>query len=213
MRDSKALKLLLYMEGKKDGLSYSEMQQFFYDLKYNNNKKRPNGYYCVAITKLGNNGMFRYKNKKYFISKLAKEGIKNKTLKPYAEFQSENQKIKHLNKVIRRFQKRNQELMSSNSNYKMYPYWQNTKEDNYRMKVGTLINRLMSLKDDDAYIDISSDPEGNSFGDIADFKYENYAIFEGKFKDGKKVYSLMPRDNEQPENRYHGWDSYEEGGE
>ncbi len=202
MRNSKALQLLLYMEGKKEGLSYSEMQQFFYDLKYNNNKKRPNGYYCVAITKLGRNGMFRYKNKKYFISKLAKEGIKNKTLKPYAEFQSEHQKIKHLNKVIRRFQKRNQELMSSNSNYKMYPYWVYTKEDNYRMKVGTLINRLMSLKDDNAYIDISSDPEGNSFGDIADFKYEYYGLFEGVFKDGKKVYSLIPRDNEQPEDRY-----------
>jgi len=213
MRNSKALKLLLYMEGKKDGLSYSEMQQFFYDLKYNNNKKRPNGYYCVGITKLKDNGMFRYKNNKYFLSKLAKEGIKNKTLKPYARFQTQHEQIKHHLKSIGVYQKRNRELIQENTHYRNYPYWQHTKADNYRMKVGTLINRLMSLKDDDAYIDISSDPEGNSFGDIADFKYENYAIFEGKFKDGKKVYSLMPRDSEQPENRYHGWDSYEEGGE
>ena len=197
------------MKDKKEGVSYSEMQQFFYDIKYNNNKKRPNGYYCVGITKLKDNGMFKYKNKKYFISKLAKEGLKNKTLKPYARFQTRKQEIDYYKFRIDRWKKRAE---IERDKYKSPKYNANTKDDNYRMKVGTLINRLMSLNPED-YVDISSDPEGNSFGDIADFKYENYAIFEGKFKDGKKVYSLMPRDSEQPENRYDGWDVYEERSE
>jgi len=206
---SKAIKLLEFMKDKKEGVSYSEMQQFFYDIKHNNNKKCPRGYYCVGITQLNDNGMFKYKNKKYFISKHAKEGLKNGTLKPYARFQTRKQEIDYYKFRIDRWKKRAE---IERDKYKSPKYNANTKDDNYRMKVGTLINRLMSFNPED-YVDISSDPEGNSFGDIADFKYENYAIFEGKFKDGKKVYSLMPRDNEQPENRYHGWDSYEEGGE
>ena len=145
----------------------------------------------------------------------AKKGLKNNTLKPYAVFQTEEEHYQYLKKEVSNLrskyyqmkEKRDKELFKYNF------YWRNTKEDNYRMKVGTLIHRLKSLNDDNAYIDISSDPEGNSFGDIADFKYENYAIFEGKFKDGKKVYSLMPRDSEQPENRYDGWDVYEERSE
>ena len=142
--------------------------------------------------------MFKYKNKKYFISKHAKEGLKNGTLKPYARFQTRKQEIDYYKFRLDRWKKRAE---IERDKYKSPKYNANTKDDNYRMKVGTLINRLMSLNPED-YVDISSDPEGNSFGDIADFKYENYAIFESKFKDGKKVYSLIPRDNEQPEDRY-----------
>ena len=205
MRKSNAIKLLEFMKDKKEGVSYSEMQQFFYDLKYNDNKKRPNGYYCIGISALNKNGMFKYKNKKYFISKLAKEGLKNGTLKPYAKHQTIEQKLRYYKSNSKRWynnylemkHKRDSELFK----YQNFRYSKHTKEDGYRMKVGTLINRLMSLNPED-YIDISSDPEGNSFGDITDFGHEKYSIFNWKFKDGKNVWSLIPRDNEQPEDRY-----------
>lgn len=210
MRKSKAIKLLEFMKDKKEGVSYSEMQQFFYDLKYNDNKKRPNGYYCIGISALNKNGMFKYKNKKYFISEHAKEGLKNGTLKPYARFQTRKQEIDYYKYRIDYFKNKAENYeygyiqeRDKNYIYKSPKYQAYTKEDGYRMKVGTLINRLMSLNPED-YIDISSDPEGNSFGDITDFGHEKYSIYNWKFKDGKNVWSLIPRDNEQPENRYKG---------
>jgi len=205
MRKSKAIKLLEFMKDKKEGVSYSEMQQFFYDIKHNDNKKCPRGYYCDGITSLNDNGMFKYKNKKYFISKHAKEGLKNGTLKPYARFQTRKQEIDYYKFRIDYFKNKadnyQYDYVVERDKYKSAKYNANTKDDNYRMKVGTLINRLMSLNPED-YIDISSDPEGNSFGDITDFGHEKYSIFKSKFKDGKIVWSLIPRDNEQPENRY-----------
>ena len=43
---------------------------------------------------------------------------------------------------------------------------------------------------------MSSDEEGNSFGDIAD------TFFEGMLKDGRKAYSLYPINSDLPELRY-----------
>ncbi len=193
------------MKDKKEGVSYSEMQQFFYDIKHNDNKKCPRGYYCVGISALIDNGMFKYKNKKYFISKHAKEGLKNGTLKPYARFQTRKQEIDYYKFRIDYFKNKadnyQYDYVVERDKYKSAKYNANTKDDNYRMKVGTLINRLMSLNPED-YVDISMDPEGNAFGDIMDFGHEKYSIFKSKFKDGKTVWSLIPRDNEQPENRY-----------
>jgi hypothetical protein len=205
MRKSKAIKLLEFMRDKKEGVSYSEMQQFFYDIKHNDNKKCPRGYYCVGITQLNDNGMFKYKNKKYFISKLAEEGLKNGTLKPYARFQTLEQELKYLKNESKRWYENYLEMKRKKDDeyfkYNNFKYSKYTKEDGYRMKVGTLINRLMSLNPED-YVDISMDPEGNAFGDITDFGHEKYSIFKSKFKDGKTVWSLIPRDNEQPEDRY-----------
>jgi len=80
-------------------------------------------------------------------------------------------------------------------------YWKNTKHDDYHMKVGTLINRLQQLPIN-AYIDMALDSEGNRFGDISDFGFENYSLFKGELKNGKIVYSLRPRSEELLEDRY-----------
>jgi hypothetical protein len=216
MRKSKAIELLSYMNDNNLELKRVEISKFFHTLNKSKSKSI-SGYYGTNIKELINNEMISLnkRTRKYKLTNKAKKGLKSKTLKPYSRFQTEREHYLFLKKEIKKREDDYYEMKSQRdeelSKYSFY--WRDAKEDNYRMKVGTLINRLKSLKDDNAYIDISSDPEGNSFGDIADFKYENYAIFEGKFKDGKKVYSLMPRDSEQPENRYHGWDSYEEGSE
>lgn len=64
------------------------------------------------------------------------------------------------------------------------------------MTVKQLINLLKTL-DQDAIIDIASDEEGNSFGDISDSVAEGTLV-----KNGKKAYSLYPESTEQPEERY-----------
>lgn len=63
------------------------------------------------------------------------------------------------------------------------------------MKVKELIKILEKLEQD-AIIDISSDEEGNSFGDISD------ELASGTLLNGKKAYSLYPLSNELPEERY-----------
>ena len=64
------------------------------------------------------------------------------------------------------------------------------------MKVKELIKMLKSL-DQNAVIDIASDEEGNSFGDIGE------GVAEGVLKStGQKVYSLYPESDELPEERY-----------
>ena len=64
------------------------------------------------------------------------------------------------------------------------------------MTVKELIKMLKTL-DQDAIIDIASDEEGNSFGDIGE------GVAEGNLQsNGKKVYSLYPESCEQPEERY-----------
>lgn len=64
------------------------------------------------------------------------------------------------------------------------------------MTVKQLVKLLKTL-DQDAIIDIASDEEGNSFGDISD------SIAEGTLvKNGKKSYSLYPETNELPEERF-----------
>lgn len=63
------------------------------------------------------------------------------------------------------------------------------------MKVKQLIGILLQLEPD-AVIDISSDEEGNSFGDISE------EICEGKLNDGRKAYSLYPENQQMPEERY-----------
>ena len=203
--NSKAIQLLSYMNDNNLELKRVEISKFFHTLN-KSKSKAINGYYGTNISELIRNKMISLNKRtnKYKLTNKAKKGLKNNTLKPYAVFQTEEEHYQYLKKEVFNLrskyyqmkEKRDEELFKYNF------YWRNTKEDNYRMKVGTLIHRLKSLNDDNAYIDISSDPEGNSFGDIADFKYENYAIFESKFKDGKKVYSLIPRDSEQPEDRY-----------
>jgi hypothetical protein len=64
------------------------------------------------------------------------------------------------------------------------------------MKVKELIKLLVGMDDLDAVIDMSSDSEGNSYGDIT----EGYA--EGKLFNGEKVYTLYPSNSEMPEDRY-----------
>ena len=64
------------------------------------------------------------------------------------------------------------------------------------MKVFELREMLHQLMDQNAEIDISSDPEGNSFGDIS----ESFA--EGELLSGKKVYTMYPENNQQGEERY-----------
>ena len=64
------------------------------------------------------------------------------------------------------------------------------------MKVKELIEILKKLEDQEAVIDMASDEEGNSFGDIAE------ELAEGKLKDGRLAYSLYPENNDLPENRY-----------
>lgn len=64
------------------------------------------------------------------------------------------------------------------------------------MKVKELIKMLKTL-DQNAVIDIASDEEGNSFGDIGE------GVAEGKLTaTGEKVYSLYPENSEMPEERY-----------
>ncbi|MBU0479070.1 hypothetical protein KKC91_10955 [bacterium] len=63
------------------------------------------------------------------------------------------------------------------------------------MIVKNLIKLLKTL-DQNAVIDMSSDEEGNSFGDIS----ENYA--ELTLKDGRKAYGLYPMNSEEPGCRY-----------
>ena len=63
------------------------------------------------------------------------------------------------------------------------------------MKVKELIGMLNTLELD-ATIDMSSDEEGNSYGDISN----GYA--EGKLFNGEKVYTLYPKNSEMPEDRY-----------
>ena len=64
------------------------------------------------------------------------------------------------------------------------------------MKVKELIEILKKLEDQEAVIDIASDEEGNSFGDIDE------ELAQGKLKDGGFAYSLYPKNSELPENRY-----------
>jgi hypothetical protein len=63
------------------------------------------------------------------------------------------------------------------------------------MKVKELIAILNTL-DSDAVIDMSSDEEGNSYGDVSN----GYAV--GKLFNGEKVYTLYPSNSEMPEDRY-----------
>ena len=63
------------------------------------------------------------------------------------------------------------------------------------MKVKELIGMLNTLELD-ATIDMSSDEEGNSYGDISN----GYA--EGNLFNGEKVYTLYPKNSEMPEDRY-----------
>lgn len=65
------------------------------------------------------------------------------------------------------------------------------------MKVQELINLLEKLPDPDAIVDIATDEEGNSYGDI------DSHIAEGKMLNTKKkVYTLYPINNQLPEERY-----------
>ena len=64
------------------------------------------------------------------------------------------------------------------------------------MKIKELI-KLLQKEDPEAVIDIASDEEGNSFGDIG----EGFA--EGILKEtGEKVLTIYPENNEMPEDRY-----------
>jgi len=64
------------------------------------------------------------------------------------------------------------------------------------MKVKELIKELKTL-DQEAVIDLSSDEEGNSFGDIGE------GVAESRLRStGEKVYSLYPQNSETPEDRY-----------
>ena len=62
------------------------------------------------------------------------------------------------------------------------------------MKIKELIQILKKLPPD-AVIDIASDEEGNSFGDIDQ-------ITEGKLKNGKTVFTLYPLNTQLYEDRY-----------
>ena len=64
------------------------------------------------------------------------------------------------------------------------------------MKVKELITMLKPL-DQNAVIDIASDEEGNSFGDIGE------GVAEGTLAaTGEKAYSLYPENSEDPIERY-----------
>lgn len=58
------------------------------------------------------------------------------------------------------------------------------------------LKKMLEGLDQTAVIDIASDEEGNSFGDIST------EVSEGELLDGQKAYSLYPRNNELPEERY-----------
>lgn len=64
------------------------------------------------------------------------------------------------------------------------------------MLVRELITVLKQLNSPDSVIDMASDEEGNSFGDVSE------ALSEGFLKDGRKVFSLYPENMELPEERY-----------
>lgn len=64
------------------------------------------------------------------------------------------------------------------------------------MTVQELIKVLEDLKDPGAVIDMASDEEGNSFGDIGE------GLAEGYLKDGRKAYTLYPDFLEEPTERY-----------
>lgn len=63
------------------------------------------------------------------------------------------------------------------------------------MKVKELIKLLKKL-DQDATIDMATDEEGNSYGDISD------ALASGTLQRGGNVYTLYPETCEMPEDRY-----------
>ena len=63
------------------------------------------------------------------------------------------------------------------------------------MKVKDLIKLLKELNPEHE-IDMASDEEGNSFGDISD------SLAEGKKKDGTPIYSLYPENQELPEEKF-----------
>ena len=63
------------------------------------------------------------------------------------------------------------------------------------MKVKELIKLLKKL-DQDATIDMSTDEEGNAYGDISD------VLGTGTLQRGGKVYILYPETCEMPEDRY-----------
>jgi len=204
MRESKAMKLLSYMYDNNLELKRVEISQFFHTL----NKSKAtnvNGYYGTNIQELIDNNMIR-KNKetnKYKISGRARKGLRNKNLKPYAKFQNESEHYQFLKKEVSRLRDDYNQMKSERdklvSRYSFY--WKNTKHDDYKMKVGTLINRLQQLPIN-AYIDMALDSEGNTFGDIGDFGFENYSLFKGELKNGEVVFSLRPRSEELPEDRY-----------
>lgn len=65
------------------------------------------------------------------------------------------------------------------------------------MKVKELVKILKNLEDQEAVIDMASDEEGNTFGDISN------SLAEGKItKTGEHAYSLYPENSELPEERY-----------
>ena len=64
------------------------------------------------------------------------------------------------------------------------------------MKVKDLLEILKSIQDQDAVIDLASDEEGNSFGDISE------ELSYGWMTNGKKVYTLWPENTELGEDRY-----------
>lgn len=204
MKQTKAIQLLSYMNDNNLELKRVEISQFFHTL----NKSKAtnvNGYYGTNIQELIRNNMIR-KNKKtnkYKVSGRARRGLRHKNLKPYAQFQNEKEHYSFLIKEVSRLRDDYYQMKSERdklvSRYSFY--WQNTKHDDYNMKVGTLINRLQQLPKD-AYIDMALDSEGNYFSDICDFGFENASLFKGELKNGKIVYSLRPRSEELPEDRY-----------
>jgi|14BtaG_2_1085337.scaffolds.fasta_scaffold07664_7 uncharacterized protein YeeX (DUF496 family) len=215
MKQTKAIQLLSYMDDNNIELKRVEISQFFHTL----NKSKAtniNGYYGTNIQELIDNNMIR-KNKKtnkYKLSGRATRGLRHKNLKPYAKFQNESEHYQFLKKEVSRlrdnYNQRIRNLIDKNAEMKSERdelvsrysfYWQNTKHDDYNMKVGTLINRLQQLPMN-AYIDMALDSEGNNFGDICDFGFENESLFKGELKNGKIVYSLRPRSEELPEDRY-----------
>ena len=64
------------------------------------------------------------------------------------------------------------------------------------MTVRELRKLLFDLKDQEAIIDMASDEEGNSYGDIDD------SVVEVVYKNGTRVYSLYPINSQLPEDRY-----------
>lgn len=204
MKQEKTMKLLSYMYDNNLELKRIEISQFFHTL----NKSKAtsiNGYYGTNIQTLIDNNMIR-KNKKtnkYKLSAKATRGLRDKNLKPYARFQNEKEHYTYLKGELSRLKDRFRQMKSERDELlsKYGLYWKNTKHDDYHMKVGTLINRLQQLPIN-AYIDMALDSEGNRFGDISDFGFENYSLFKGELKNGKIVYSLRPRSEELLEDRY-----------